>query len=167
MESSGEAEPAMRIAPHDGSHPAPLRQCHLRFGWWALATFAALGLVLESLHALKAPFYVDAASETRRLLFTLAHAHGVLLSLVNLVWAVAGATAFAGRQRLATAASRCLRAATVLLPGGFLIGGARVYGGDPGIGIALVPAGGLLLLAALVLTARAASIAPAGSEPGL
>lgn len=139
-----------------------LRRRHLRFGWWSLALFATLGLVLETLHAFKVPGYVDAASETRRLLFTLAHAHGVLLSLVHLVWARSGAPLLAAGGRGAQAVSRALIAASVLLPGGFLLGGVRVYGGDPSIGVLLVPVGALLLIVALVLTARAAS-APVGT----
>lgn len=125
--------------------------------------FATLGLVLESLHAFKVAAYVDAASETRRLLFRLGHAHGVMLSIVHLVWAFAGAPLVCARGRLAPWVSRLLIAALVLLPGGFLLGGLVVYGGDPGIGILLVPAGALLLIAAIVLTARAAGGA---REPG-
>lgn len=143
-----------------------LRRRHLRFGWWSLALFATLGLALESLHAFKVAAYVDAASETRRLLFTLAHAHGVLLGVVHLVWALGGAPLFAasGRGAQGQGVSRCLLAASVLLPGGFFLGGVRIYGGDPSIGILLVPVGALLLIAALVLTARAAGAARAGGE---
>lgn len=145
--------------PAADSRQEALRRRHLRFGWWSLALFATLGLVLESLHAFKVAAYVDAASETRRLLFTLGHAHGVLLSLVNLVWAMAGAPLVAVRGELAAWVSRLLIAATLLLPVGFLLGGLRVYGGDPGVGILLVPPGALLLIAALALTARAAGAA--------
>ena len=41
-----------------------------------------------------------------------------------------------------------------LLPAGFFLGGLYIYSGDPGLGIALVPAGGLLLFVAVALTAR-------------
>ena len=44
---------------------------------------------------------------------------------------------------------RCCRCA------GFLLGGIQIYGGDPGIGIVLVPLGGLLLLYGVGATARA------------
>jgi hypothetical protein len=37
----------------------------------------------------------------------------------------------------------------VLLPTGFLLGGLFVYGGDPGVGVVLVPVGGALLVIAL------------------
>ncbi|HVS66417.1 MAG TPA: hypothetical protein VMT85_23265 [Thermoanaerobaculia bacterium] len=153
-----------RASSRRGEPPSEaLRRRHLRIGWWALAVFATLGLVLESLHAFKVAAYVDAASETRRLLFRLGHAHGVMLSIVHLVWAFAGAPLVCARGRLAPWVSRLLIAALVLLPGGFLLGGLVVYGGDPGIGILLVPAGALLLIAAIVLTARAAGGA---REPG-
>jgi hypothetical protein len=52
-------------------------------------------------------------------------------------------------------ASTLLIAASVLLPLGFLLGGIWVYGGDPGLGVLLVPPGALCLLAALLLAARA------------
>ena len=61
-------------------------------------------------------------------------------------------------------ASACLRGATLLMPAGFFLGGVRVYSGDPGIGIILVPVGGLLLLAAVLLTALA--VKPAKPEAG-
>jgi hypothetical protein len=56
-------------------------------------------------------------------------------------------------SRRPTAVALC--AATILLPGGFLLGGAWFYEGDPGIGIALVPLGAVALIwacAALALT---------------
>ena len=46
-----------------------------------------LGVFLETLHGFKAGFYLDASSATRRLMWTLAHAHGTLLSLVHLALA--------------------------------------------------------------------------------
>ena len=50
-------------------------------------------------------------------------------------------------------AAACLLGALVLLPGGFLIGGIYVYGGDPGPGVVLSPIGGGLLFGAVLLTA--------------
>jgi hypothetical protein len=52
-------------------------------------------------------------------------------------------------------AGNCLLGASVLLPGGFFLGGLFLYGGDPGLGVLLVPLGALLLLVAVLLTARA------------
>ena len=57
---------------------------HLRFGWRSLFVFLALGFILEVLHGFKLGWYLDVGAEMRRLMFTLAHAHGTLLALVNL-----------------------------------------------------------------------------------
>lgn len=125
---------------------------NLRFGWWALLAYLTLGLGLEILHGLKVSWYLDVGYETRRLMFTLAHAHGTLLALVNVaaaltVRAIAGLT-------LVPFAAHALIAATLLLPGGFLLGGLVTYGGDPGLGIVLVPVGALLLIAGVARLAR-------------
>ena len=93
---------------------------HLRFGWASLFVFATLGVGLELLHGFKVGLYLDVGNETRRLLWTLAHAHGVLL------------------------------------PGGFFLGGAYTFSGDPGPGVLLTPLGAGSLLAALYLVTRAA-----------
>jgi hypothetical protein len=51
--------------------PAPdLVRRNLRFGWWLLFGWAAVGLALEGLHGLKAGLYLDVGNETRRLLWT-------------------------------------------------------------------------------------------------
>lgn len=130
----------------------PLVRQHLRFGWWSLVVFIALGLLLETLHGFKIGWYLDVGLETRRLMLTLAHAHGTLLGLVHIAFAstLARLPGKLGRRRTA---SVCLKASSVLLPGGFLLGGLFIYGGDPGLGIFLVPVGALLLLAAVVLVA--------------
>ena len=134
----------------------PIRR-HLVFGWWALAAFVTLGLVLESMHGLKVGWYLDVGNETRRLVWRLAHAHGTLFSLANLLFAFTLDRLGAAKEAWARLPSRLLIAATVLLPGGFLLGGLGVKGGDPGIGILAAPVGGLLFLAAVVLTARGAT----------
>ena len=59
---------------------------HLRLGWWSLLAFATLGLGLESLHGFKIRAYLDVSNETRRLMWTLAHAHGTLLAILNIVF---------------------------------------------------------------------------------
>ncbi|PYL06334.1 MAG: hypothetical protein DME34_09145, partial [Verrucomicrobia bacterium] len=56
---------------------------NLRFGWWSLLVFLMIGAGLETLHGFKIGWYVDVGNETRRLMFTLAHAHGTALALVN------------------------------------------------------------------------------------
>ena len=51
-------------------------------------------------------------------------------------------------------ASLCLCAAACLLPLGFFLGGLFVYPPDPGLGIALVPIGGVFLFTGVALVAR-------------
>lgn len=126
---------------------------HRATGWWSLVLFVTLGLALEMLHGLKANWYLDLANETRRHLLTLAHAHGTLVALVNLAFATLPAGVMAASARRLRAASACLLAAQVLLPLGFLLGGLWPLGGDPGLGIAAVPAGAAALLVAVLLTA--------------
>jgi hypothetical protein len=132
---------------------------HLRFGWWSLLVYLGLGLVLEGLHGFKAGWYLDAPQQTRRLMWTLAHAHGTLLAMVNLAFAmtvklVPGWGAASRRQ-----AGWWLLGASVLLPLGFLVGGVRFHAGDPGVGIFLVAAGGLMLLVAVLLIAAGTAAA--------
>jgi hypothetical protein len=139
---------------------------HLLIGWWSLLLFVSLGLVLETLHGFKVAWYVNTGeAETTRLMLRLAHAHGTFLALVHLAfaWTATQATSPANRSR--SVASRSLQAAGILIPAGFFLaglpgfvktGGLRlgVLGGDPGLGIVLVPLGALLLLLAVFLTAR-------------
>ena len=130
-----------------------LVRSHLRVGWLGLALFAALGTALEALHAWKSFEYLGVGHETRRLMWTLAHAHGVGLSLIQIGFA---ATLAIGRDLplgSLRAASRLLHGALLLMPLGFLLGGVVTYGGDPSLGVLLVPAGALLLLAALIQVA--------------
>jgi hypothetical protein len=126
---------------------------HLTFGWWTVCVFAALGLTLETLHGFKVAAYLDVSNETRRLMWTLAHAHGTLLGLIHVAYGLTLRTSAATRSA-GTLTTRALTGATILLPGGFFLGGVRFYAGDPGIGVALVPIGAVLLLIALVLIAR-------------
>ncbi len=131
-----------------------------RFGWHALLAFLSLGLLLEALHGFKVAFYVDAMNETRRFLWTLAHAHGTLLALVNIAFGLSlrAFGAREGNESQLLLASRCLMGATVLMPAGFFLGGALPYGGDPGVGTILVPIGGFLLLGGVFFAARSLRI---------
>jgi uncharacterized membrane protein len=116
---------------------------NLRFGWWSLLVFLSLGGVLETLHGFKIGWYVDVGNETRRLMFTLAHAHGTLLALINIA---AGLTARkVDRFELRPSVSFALIWAAILLPAGFFLGGIAIYDGDPGLGVWLVPVGAILL----------------------
>ena len=133
-----------------------LAQRHLIVGWIFLPTFMLLGLTLEALHGFKVQWYLSVAKETRRFLWTLAHAHGALLGLVNIAFALS-LRAVGRLERTAMAASALILSGSVLLPAGFLLGGIVVYGGDPGIGVLLVPIGAVLLLLALFWIARGAA----------
>lgn len=119
---------------------------HLRLGWAGLLLFSLLGISLEVLLAWKVPFLVDAEHSERRLLLRLGHAHGTLLSVLQFGFCVT--LPYLPRSGRATEfSSRFLRAALLLLPAGFLLGGLAASEGDPGLGIALVPLGALFLLA--------------------
>ena len=132
-------------------------QRHIRFGWWSLLTFVALGILLESLLAYKVTWYLGEDYENiRRLMWRLAHAHGTLLSLVHLLFAMTVHLVPATiSQRGARFASPCFMAASFLLPGGFFLGGIFTFEqhADPGIGIFLVPVGALMMVVAVLLTA--------------
>lgn len=138
-------------APPAAADPGALRRRHLRFGWWSLLVFVLAGTALELLHGLKVDWYLDAGNETRRLLWRLAHAHGTFLSLVQIAFAFT-AGSLARRPRLA---SPCLLGAGIAIPGGFFLGGLSPHGGDPGIGIVVLPVGVVLLVAAVASTAAA------------
>ncbi len=130
-----------------------IAQRHLKFGWWSLLVFLTLGTVLELLHGFKVGWYLDANNVTRRLMWTLSHAHGTLLALVHIAFAVTTSLMATCSTRRHQLASAFLIAASVLLPSGFFLGGCVIYSGDPGIGIFLVPVGALALFVAVFLTA--------------
>jgi hypothetical protein len=140
--------------PLAGRPIAALVARHFRIGWAALWVFVTLGIGLELLHAFKLGFYLDAGHETRRLMWTLAHAHGVGLSLAHLGFAATLNALFQAGRRALDLASSLLSWATLLLPLGFLLGGIAPYEGDPGVGVLLVPVGAVLLWIAVALTAR-------------
>ena len=120
---------------------------HLRFGWTLLFVSVLIGIGLETLHGFKGSWYLDVGNEVRRLMFTLAHAHATGLALVNIA---AGLTVrnVAG-FRLRSSVSFALIWSSIVMPAGFLLGGIVVYGGDPGLGVWLVPIGAALLLYAI------------------
>jgi hypothetical protein len=128
---------------------------HFRTGWWAIFLFMAMGVLLESLHGFKVGMYLSPANSVRRMLWTLAHAHGTLLGLVNLAMAMAIRWLPEWPARGRAMASGCVTAATVLVPAGFFLGGLNPYGGDPGWGIFLVPPGAALGVLGVGLVALA------------
>ncbi len=141
---------------------------HMNFGWWSLLLFVSLGIGLESLHGFKVSWYLGVGEETRRLLWRLAHAHGAFLGLVHIAFAVTCKEREGDGQTWRTIASPCLIGASVVLPGGFFLGGVNVYGGDPGLGIALLPLGAVLLFIAILLTALGKSssqVSTRGEKP--
>ena len=130
-----------------------LQRYHLQCGWVVLGFFLTMGLVLETLHGLKMDWYLNVGLENRRLLITLAHAHGALIGILHLAF-----SATMPQMQLGTAlrwSSWCLLSATILRPGGFLLGGIFLLGSDPGWGVFLTPLGGLLLITAVLLAFRA------------
>jgi hypothetical protein len=116
-----------------------------------LLVFLSLGIGLEAGHAFKIGGYLDPEHRARRELWRLAHAHGTLLALLNVGFAV-GLRDFghwtAGRLKLA---SFFLLDATVLMPLGFFLGGLGHGESDPSAGVLLVPLGAGLLFVAVGL----------------
>src|SRR5262249_4753677 len=90
-------------------------------------------------------------------MWTLAHTHGTLLSVVNIVFA-AGLSQF-GRwtDRRLKWASFFLINALVFLPAGFFLGGIGHSEVDPSPGVLLVPLGAAFLFAGVGLEALAAT----------
>ena len=150
------SEEAVPGAPDDRAR-SPLARRHLRIGWWSILLFLTLGAVLEALHGFKVDWYLNVANETRRLMWTLAHSHGVLIGVLHVAFAFTLQFVEEERAGWRRPAAACLTGALVLLPGGFLLGGIWVYGGDPGRGVLLVPVGAALLFVAVLLTARRVS----------
>ena len=145
--------PKPTLKPHAARTDLVLARSHFRFGWWVMVVFFTMGLGLEGAHALKMGFYLNVGNETRRLMWTLGHAHGTLLGLVNIALGVTMIHFPEWKAPRRQLASRALFIATALLPGGFLLGGLFVHSGDPGLGILLIPPGGVLLVLCAVLAA--------------
>jgi hypothetical protein len=136
--------------------PDPRIRRHFALGWLLIAVSALFGLGLEAMHGLKLGAYLDLDVATRRHMWTLAHAHGTLLGVLQ----VAFAATLRGVPTLAEGsagarAGRLLGVASLLMPTGFFLGGLWFYAGDPGLGVLLVPIGGVALVVALVVVARA------------
>lgn len=135
--------------------PTSASDRHLRFGWWSLFSFLTLGVVLETLHGFKIGWYLNVDVEMRRLMFTLAHAHGTLLALVNI--ALGLTLRVVPGFEISRYASLAVNWGGLLLPLGFLLGGIVVHEGDPGLGVIFVPIGAFLLLYGVGSAARSFS----------
>ena len=165
-ESATETAPEPASAPPlplSAAEALPVRtrliRGHVRFGWLGLLFWAVVGITLEGLHAFKSSAYLGVGTEVRRLMWTLAHAHGIGFSLVHVAFAATIGLLFASAavsdvpksdQPKLLLGSRLLGWASALIPGGFFLGGVVTYEGDPGVGVILVPIGAVLLVIALV-----------------
>jgi len=127
---------------------------HLRWGWWLLAIFGLLGLVLDSFHGFKKSFYVAEDVQLRRLLWMTAHASGVLLGILNIAYAASLKRFASGLVRIRS--SMGLVAANVAIPSGLFLEGLFLHDNRPGTGLLLFSIGALLLLSSLVLLAGSA-----------
>ncbi len=132
-----------------------LARRHHLFGWSCLLIFLSVGLILESLHGLKVGFYLDPSHKLRRELWRLGHAHGTLLSLVQLAFAYGLARFGNWSEARLKLASFFLIDAGILMPLGFLLGGIGHSEMDPSPGVLLVPLGGALLFTAVALVLAA------------
>jgi hypothetical protein len=133
---------------------------HLRLGWWWLLVFAGLGLILETLHGFKVGAYLN-VSDTRRLMWRLAHAHGTLLGAVNILFALTLRTAsdstFRDLRTILTLLARAFFAA-------WLSWGRSVLRGRPGLGVLVVPCRGSMLAALFMIASGCASASSAPKE---
>lgn len=127
---------------------------HQRVGWWTLLVFLGLGFALEALHGLKVSWYLDAGMQPRRLMWTLAHAHGTLVALIHIAFAATLRTE-ACAPVWVRRASPCLVSSSILLPGGFFLGGVMIQGGDPNPAVLIVPIAALVLIYGVVCAALA------------
>ena len=123
----------------------------VRVGWLLLAIALPFGVTLEALHGFKVQAYL--ASDMRREMWRLAHAHGTLLGILCLVCGAIGEAWVPEAIRPRVMAM--IRWGSVLMPLGFFLGGVLNSEGDPSLGILLVPVGALLLIVALVRVALA------------
>jgi hypothetical protein len=139
-------------AKSDSSQPSAakqttlLQQRHLFIGWLGLLLFLSLGTALEMMHGFKLGFYLDVQNSSRRLMWTLAHTHGTLFALIHIAFACSLGLLKVESPGFLVMISKCLIGALILMPLGFFSGGLWMYGGDPGLGVLLVPVGALLLL---------------------
>jgi hypothetical protein len=136
---------------------------HITLGLSSLLVYTVVGFGLEALHAFKLQAYLAVSNDTRRLMWTLGHAHGTLLGLIDI--------AIGGVLRIGLLGVRRIRAvwwllavSTIALPSGFFLGGIAFYSGDPGVGAALIPLGAVALIAALALAVNDVTSAVVSSD---
>lgn len=149
--SAASSTTAPALPDHPGDALAHSARNSLRYGFTALLLFVVGGLSLEFLHLIKTPWYLE--NHLRRELWVLAHAHGALLALFNLIYA-AVLPSLAGVA--AASAGSWLRWGAALVPAGFFLGGIGNSEGDPSLAIVLTPVGALAVVIALALSVKAA-----------
>ncbi|UJR80970.1 hypothetical protein [Sandaracinus amylolyticus] len=125
------------------------RACR-RVGWTALLAWALFGLALEAMHGFKIGAYLDDA--LARELLVLAHAHGVGLSLVVLVFGEAGTPLFDHGDH---GAMRALHIGALIVPLAFALSSIAHPEGDPNVIVWLVPIGAVLVIYAIARAALA------------
>ena len=116
--------------------------------WFGLLFWMSMGLLFEGLIGFRSPVYLQ--DPLRRELFRLAHAHGTVLSILLLVVNLYLAKGLIAPPR---AAVRALQAGVLIMPLGFLLGGAWHYESDPNFLIFLAPVGGLLIIFGIAASA--------------
>jgi hypothetical protein len=126
---------------------------HRRYGWTSLLIFIGFGTLLEGLLGFKSIGLM--LDPLRRELWSLAHFHGAMLAIVNLVY-VSWADNADLRSYQQNSASWALIIGSLCMPAGFFLGGIAHPEGDPGIAIFLVPIGALMICYAVFLQALAA-----------
>ena len=152
--NDGEATPKeSRSRGERGGSQRDIADTCVALGWTLVAFFLTFGLVLESFHLIKLPFYLDI--RLRRELWTLAHAHGTLMGVFSILFGLS-VQRFIPFPPLRTTASRLVMAGSVLVPLGFLGGGIANAEGDPSLAILLVPTGALLAIVGLAMLVRGA-----------
>lgn len=129
--------------------PSFYTRLHLKAGWVALSIFLALGILLETLHGLKLPYYLDMNNSARRLMWTLAHSHGTLFAAINILFAFT--IPYMSEKANIRWISRFLILGMVGMPLGFFLGGLWLQQEEPGLGVFLVPIFALILLAGVAL----------------
>ncbi|MBK7993383.1 MAG: hypothetical protein IPK14_08125 [Blastocatellia bacterium] len=134
------------ITPSETISSKDLSKRHKRYGWTALFLFLSFGSLLEGLLGFKSIGLV--MDPLRRELWSLAHFHGAMLAIINLVYSHWTENISSSQQNIA---SWSLIFGSILLPLGFFLGGIAHLEADPSLGIFLVPIGTLMLLYTIFL----------------
>lgn len=122
---------------------------HFAVGWVGLFVAVLGGVAIDAMLGLKIGLYLDVENETRRQMWRLAHAHAAGVSLIHVALGAYLATSSAPLSLAIRVASKLSTVALLALPAGFALGGAQLYGGEPGLGIFLTPVGGFALAVAI------------------